>query len=310
MTAPRQLLPGSTYLITRRCSERRFFLRPDPFVEELFGYLLGVASERFGVDIHAAVVLSNHYDAVVTDWDAKLPRFLHWVHRLAAAVLNAYRGRREGFWSSDKPSVVRLETADDILSKMVYTMANGVAAGLVSRAADWPGLSSRPDSLLDAEGKRYERPSVYFDADGKTREFGRLRFVRPPGFDDLSGQELADLLAKKLEEREEEHRATMKANGRSFVGKAALLRVDWNASPSTSAPRRVRSPHIAARSRDRRQRAIERLREFRRQYREARLKLREGDQNVTFPAGTYGLRLLMGVRCHAPPDDICWSRAA
>jgi REP element-mobilizing transposase RayT len=29
MTLPRQVVPGYDYLITRRCSERRFFLRPD-----------------------------------------------------------------------------------------------------------------------------------------------------------------------------------------------------------------------------------------------------------------------------------------
>jgi hypothetical protein len=29
MSLPREVLPGRTYMITRRCSERRFFMRPD-----------------------------------------------------------------------------------------------------------------------------------------------------------------------------------------------------------------------------------------------------------------------------------------
>ena len=50
MTLPRQYLSGSTYMITRRISERRFFLRPDPFVEQAFGYLLAVLTKRYKVE--------------------------------------------------------------------------------------------------------------------------------------------------------------------------------------------------------------------------------------------------------------------
>jgi hypothetical protein len=62
MTAPRQVLEGSTYLVTRRCSERRFFLRPSRETTEIFGYILAVMSERYGILLHAFCVLSNQYD--------------------------------------------------------------------------------------------------------------------------------------------------------------------------------------------------------------------------------------------------------
>ena len=29
MSIPRQVLPGSTYMITRRCTQRQFLMRPD-----------------------------------------------------------------------------------------------------------------------------------------------------------------------------------------------------------------------------------------------------------------------------------------
>ena len=36
MTARRQVLPGVTYLITRRCFDRMFLLRPSPLVHGVF----------------------------------------------------------------------------------------------------------------------------------------------------------------------------------------------------------------------------------------------------------------------------------
>ena len=49
MTAPRQILPGTTYMVTRRCSERRFFLRPSAIVNQIFTYCLAYAAQETGV---------------------------------------------------------------------------------------------------------------------------------------------------------------------------------------------------------------------------------------------------------------------
>ncbi len=59
MTAPRQIVPGATYLVTRRCASRQFFLRPSKVVNQVFLYLLAVAAQRYGVEAHAFCVLSN-----------------------------------------------------------------------------------------------------------------------------------------------------------------------------------------------------------------------------------------------------------
>jgi putative transposase len=67
MTAPRRVVPGAQYLLTRRCSERRFFLRPSRALNEILRYVLAVAAERYGVVLHALCVLSNHVHIVFTD---------------------------------------------------------------------------------------------------------------------------------------------------------------------------------------------------------------------------------------------------
>lgn len=57
VTKPRCVLPEITYLLTRRCSERRFFLLPEPAVTLIFEYLLGLLSKQYGIQIHAYVVM-------------------------------------------------------------------------------------------------------------------------------------------------------------------------------------------------------------------------------------------------------------
>jgi REP element-mobilizing transposase RayT len=94
-TKPRRVVPGVTYLVTRRCSERRFFLHPDPQVTWNFEYLLGVLAAKYGVEVHAYVVMSNHYHLVVTDVQGVMPDFQRELNSLLARSVNAFRGRRE-----------------------------------------------------------------------------------------------------------------------------------------------------------------------------------------------------------------------
>lgn len=310
MSHPRQILPGSTYFITRRCSERRYFLRPQPATRSVFGYLLAVAAGRYDVEPHCAVVMGNHYHAVVTDWSGKLPRFVAWLHRLVAVAMNVFLGRWEAFWSSEKPNFVRLETPADTLDKMVYVLTNAVAAGLVPRASEWPGFATDPAELEDAAGITFRRPDWYFDPNGKMPEVAQLRFTKPPGFDHLTDAEFVALLRERLRERERRLFDALVSSGRRFAGPARAAAVHWADAPSTPAPRRGRVPHLAARDSEVRLRAIARLRAFRAAYRRAILRLRRGKGPVTFPAGTYALRHSLGVACHDPPESICWKRAA
>jgi len=46
-------------MFTRRCSERRFFLRPDAETTNAFWYCLGWAAQKHRQVLHAAVALSN-----------------------------------------------------------------------------------------------------------------------------------------------------------------------------------------------------------------------------------------------------------
>ena len=59
MTYPRRVVPGTTYLLTRRCMHRRFTLVPRGVVPKLFGYCVALAAERHGVEVHAVTCMSR-----------------------------------------------------------------------------------------------------------------------------------------------------------------------------------------------------------------------------------------------------------
>ena len=297
MTAPRQVLPGTTHLVTRRCSERRFFLRPSALTNGIFLYVLAVAARRHGVLVHAFCVLSNHYHLLVTDPDARLPAFMQYLDSLVARATNASLGHWEGFWSSEASySAVSHGSSDDVVRKAAYVLANPVSAGLVQHGREWPGLWTAPEQL-GATTLTAPRPKTFFRAKGDMPESAELVLSVPPGF--ASAQEFQDAVAAAVCELEGKTRREFQNEQRGFLGRARVLAQKPFARPAPGEPRRKLSPRVAARDKWKRIEALARLVGFLRAYRDAFASMRAGDRDAIFPAGTYLLRIEHGVRCAA-----------
>ena len=303
MSRPRQILPGTSYLLTRRCTQRQFWLRPSETVNEVFLYCLARAARRTGVLVHAFCVLSNHYHLVVTDPDARLPKFMHWLNHSVARVLNCHHGRWENFWSSEPYSAVRLVAATDILEKIVYTLTNPVAAGLVRTGQDWPGLRSQPGDI----GARVfvATRSKFFFRDESLPETVELKLVRPPGSAELDDEDFRELVASRVRAEEASLRVTVDTEGRNFVGPEGVraqspAHTPQSHAPQSHAPRRERNPRVAARNKWARIEALQRLVEFVAEYTAALKSFCQGERDVFFPAGTYWMRVHHHVRCAAP----------
>ncbi len=296
MTAPRQILPGTAYLITRRCSERRFFLRPSAITNAIFLYVLAVAARIHRIEVHAFCVLSNHYHLLVTDPEARLPAFMQYLDSLVARAVNASLGRWEGFWSSDNSySAVTPVAAVDVVRKAAYILANPVAAGLVRSAREWPGLWSAPEQIGSARFVA-PRPDVFFSPTGGMPASAELVLTTPRGF--ASPEEFQAAVAASLRELEEEARREIGPRG--FLGVKRVRAQSPFARPAAGEPRRELSPRVAARDKWKRIEALSRLLEFLRAYRAAWRARRMGDADALFPAGTYQLRIEHAVRCAAP----------
>jgi putative transposase len=288
MTAPRQLLQGTTYLVTRRCTQRQFLLRPAKVTDAVFAYVLALAAKRFGVEVHAYCVLSNHYHLIVTDPHARLPAFQQFLDALVARAVNALLGRWESFWAPASYSAVTLGTAEDIVDKSAYVLANPVAAGLVRAGREWPGLWSAPQDM--GSEVQVRRPKHFFSRQGCMPEAVTLKLTVPPGFQ--SAEAFREALERALAARE----AAAARTRRSFLG-AQQVRAQWPfARPGLGEPRRKLRPRVASRDRWRRIELLGRLRGFLEAYGEAMEAWRQKRRTV-FPAGTYLIRVAHGVAC-------------
>jgi putative transposase len=221
--------------------------------------------------------------------------------KLVAKCVNASLGRWENLWSSEKPSTVKLENADDVMKRVVYAACNPVAAGLVAKPQQWPGLIA----YLPGQKLTSKRPEVYFSEDGKMEESVELTLTIPPQYSHLSEKEYIAQLTEAIAHREESIHAEMKQTGRGFMGRQAVMRQRHTDSPSSREPRRNLNPQVACRSKWHRIEALQRLKSFQSDYKEALKRWRDGEHNVVFPAGTYAMRVHAGVKCAptqgAPP---------
>ena len=160
---PRRIVPGETYLITRRCYQRTFRLRPSAETNRIFLYCLAFAAQRTGVrgprglrDVQPSPRGGDRCSS------ASCPDFLRELHRLTPAkAMNASQGQWENLWAAEPCNVVRLVTGEDVEDKIAYVVANPVAAGLVKQPEQWPGVLEWGERSI-----RVARPTSYFLPEG------------------------------------------------------------------------------------------------------------------------------------------------
>jgi putative transposase len=282
-------------MITRRCSERRFFMRPDSETNNAFVYCLAVAAEKTEVGVIFFLAMSNHYHAGIVDKRGRLPEFLEHFHKLFAKHQNALRGRWENFWATEQTSAVELVDEEDVFGKMMYTLTNPVKDGLVQRADQWPGASSLGAQLY---GQRISanRPRHLFRANGPMPETATLELTPPPGAASTARDEYAKVLQERLAAEEARFQAERLREGVHVLGRKAILQQRWSESPITVEPRRRLNPRVACRNCWRRIETLRRNSGFVDAYRAARDLLLTGIETV-FPEGTYWLRRFAGAAC-------------
>lgn len=286
MSLPRQVLPGCFYLITRRCTQRQFLLRPDPETNNAFTYCLIEAAQRYQISVLLTCAMSNHHHTVIFDPQGRYPEFVEHFHKMLARSQNALRRRWENFWSSEQVSVVKLVGREAVMNKLVYTATNPVKDHLVDRAHHWPGVNGL-NALLTGRKLRAVRPKHFFRPNGPMPETVEMALSIPP---ELGAEaELLEELRQRVHAVEVEITAERHRTGRRICGRRAVLHQSWRGQPSSYAPRRTLRPRIAARNQWARMEALLRDRAFLAAYAQARAGWRNGEA-VVFPPGTYWLR--------------------
>jgi len=302
VSTPREVLPGQTYMITRRCTQRQFLMRPDRETNNAFVYCLAEAAARYRIQVLFTVAMSNHHHTGIHDPEGNYPAFLEHFHKMFAKCQNALRGRWENFWSSEQTSVVRLVEPGDVLDKMTYALTNPVKDGLVERAHHWPGVTALEATL---RGVRLfaSRPRHFFREAGHMPETVSIAFSRPRGFEHLSAAEYSDLVAKHVRQVEETVLAERRRTGAGVLGRRGVLAQKTTDRPRNREPRRELNPRIASRSKWSRIEALLRNKAFRDAYAAARASFLAGIRDVLFPPGTYWLRRFASAICVPCPSS-------
>ncbi|WP_437839139.1 transposase [Sorangium sp. So ce1153] len=296
MSQPRAIVPGATYLLTRRVLRRHFLLRPDSAITRLVIYTLAVSARRHGILVHALCVMSTHLHLVVTDTQGQLPRFLQQFHRLVALGTKVLRAWEGPMWSPGAASVVHLATRDALVEKIAYTLANPVTAGLVQHAHEWPGAKTRADDLGSGE-LHAKRPDAYFDPKNpQWPEEAALPITLPPSVPDIDADNFRRQITDKLEQYEQQARATAQMNRFDFLGAARACEVSPYERATSIEPLREFNPTFAVGRghTEERKAAIAVRHAFRIAYRQSLQQWRDGARSAVFPAGTWWMHVFHG----------------
>lgn len=304
MTQAREIHPRVTYQVTHTTIGRRFLLKPDDVVNQVMLFCLFRAAKKYGVLVHSVMVESNHFHAVVTDVRGELSRFMHWLDMMSAKNLIAYYEKNNPelylaeIWSKDKYNAVVLPNANAVINAITYGQTNPVKDGLVSDYREWPGLKSRPgDWMQPARVVKRPRGLAFNDRKKKHREV-KVQYVVPPALRDRSLQQAVDDVHAQIRDVTKSIRAERALDGKAFMGVKALLAVSPFDSPQKPRAKGKRVPTFAAGGDAALlKEGLKRVRAFRQSYRECIRRFLQGARDVVFPAGTYLMRVRLGVQC-------------
>lgn len=137
---PRLTVPGYPHHLIQRGNNRQAIVAATGDYETLLSLLADNAS-RFGVALHAYVVMSNHFHLLATpDAADSIPAMMQAVGRRYVRYFNDSQGRTGTLWEGRYRSAV-IQAERHLLACMAYIDLNPVRAGMVAEAADYPWSS-------------------------------------------------------------------------------------------------------------------------------------------------------------------------
>ena len=284
-------------MVTRRTHRRELLLRPGRLTDQTLEYLLAVFIKEHELLLHAITVLSNHHHTVVTDPKGAIVDFTRDFHSFIARNLNATFGEFESVWSSTQTSLVSLEGDEAIVDKIAYTLSNPVSSFLVREAIKWPGIRR----AWPAAPRTIKRPPGIFADDERWPAEVTLELTRPPCFDNLDDEALAELIALRCESKEQDARDKAARQGIEFLGRRAVRRQRRRSRPHGREPRFGISPRLACKDKWRRIERLQANKVWQARYASCRKRWVAGERDVEFPYGTYLMRVRFGVRIAAAP---------
>jgi REP element-mobilizing transposase RayT len=301
MSRPLRYLPaGSLVEITSRTMQGRMLLRPSQALNDIVLGVLGRAQRRFGMELIAVTVLSNHVHLLARPGSVvRMSDFMEYVLSKLAREVGRLHGWNEKIWGRRYRAIAVSDEPEAQVSRLRYVLENGTKEGLVAHPGEWPGVHSA-GALVDGEDlsgfwvdRTAERRANRVGS-GSFRVRERVELTPLPAWrhlDDADRRRLARELVDDIAVA-----ARIDRGGRPVLGRDRILRL----APIQRKLIPVRSPAPAVHAATQAvRRAIQdAYRAFLDAYRRAAKGLRAGDLTVRFPPDCF--LPAIPVQCLAP----------
>lgn len=145
------------YHITARTNNKDWFHIPISDVWLIFSFCLKKAVDKFNLNIHAFVLMNNHYHLIATTSDKyELPKVMEWFQRSVSRQVN-YRAKRINHLFGGPYSASVIKTEAYYYHALRYLYRNPIEAGLTNSIQSYKYSSlkkcnfkvSRPSSGID-----------------------------------------------------------------------------------------------------------------------------------------------------------------
>jgi putative transposase len=175
---PRLTVPGYPHHIIQRGNNRQAIFASAADYQFLLD-LLEENAKKFGVAIHAYVLMGNHFHLLATpETTDALPQMMQAVGRRYVRYFNDAQGRSGTLWEGRYKSTL-IQTERYLLACMAYIDLNPVRAGLAAQARDYPWSSHahyiglRTDRLITPHALYWELGNTPFAREAAYAELVR-----------------------------------------------------------------------------------------------------------------------------------------
>jgi putative transposase len=172
---PRLTIPGYPHHVIQRGNNRQAIFKTASDYQHILN-LLDENSKKFGVDVHAYVLMTNHFHLLATpQTDSGLPQMMQAIGRSYVRYFNNLHTRSGSLWEGRYRSTL-IQTDRYLLACMAYIDLNPVRAGMTASALDYPWSShgfyagTRADKLItphalfwDLANTPFGREAAYAD---------------------------------------------------------------------------------------------------------------------------------------------------
>ncbi len=176
---PRLTLPGFAHHVIQRGNNRQAIFASTADYQAMLD-LLEVNARKFGVAIHAYVLMSNHFHLLTTpQTQAGLPQMMQALGRRYVRYFNDAQQRTGTLWEGRYKSTL-IQSERYLLACMGYIDLNPVRAGLVAMPGDYPWSSYahytglRTDKLITPHALMWELGNTPFAREAAYAELVRV----------------------------------------------------------------------------------------------------------------------------------------